>query len=94
MFFFFKKSYIGELLVSFNPREKLDIFDDEVCFFFLNIFKSFLFFNQISKKQAKRLYCDSLNRTSQDPHLYWTCAETYRNAKEKQKVSLSNKSFK
>jgi hypothetical protein len=56
-------SYIGELLVAFNPREKIDIYDDEV----------------------KKMYSDSLNRSNQDPHLYWTCAETFRNAKEKQK---------
>jgi len=37
---------------------------------------------------VKKQYSKSLSRSSQDPHLYWTCSETHRNAREKQKVKI------
>jgi chitin synthase len=58
--------YIGELLVSVNPRETTHMYDDDN-------------FDKYSKNRC---------RTSQDPHLYWTCENTYRQSLEKQRSHM------
>lgn len=55
-------SYIDELLVSINPRENLNIYNED----------------EMNKYAKNRI------RSKQEPHLFWTCNNTYRTAIEKQ----------